>query len=275
MALVTVAIPFYNAQRHLAEAIESVINQTYQDWNLILLDDGSTDDSLAIAKKYASTDDRISLLSDGENKNLGYRLNQISLEVKTKYLARMDADDIMHPNRLSRQIEILENNNEIDVLGTNAYIINLDSQVIGIRFLPIKDKIKSVEGFIHPTIMAKTNWFLNNPYDERAVRLEDFELWMRTKSENNFKMLLEPFLYYREFPNTYYKKYYKSFKTILYLTQKWKSFSIFKGIFIVPIKIVLYYFFEKILKSDYLFKRRNEMNFETPIPLKDFDDERF
>lgn len=275
MALVTVAIPFYNAQRHLAEAIESVINQTYQDWNLILLDDGSTDDSLAIAKKYASTDDRISLLSDGENKNLGYRLNQISFEVKTKYLARMDADDIMHPNRLSRQIEILENNNEIDVLGTNAYIINLDSQVIGIRFLPIKNKIKSVEGFIHPTIMAKTNWFLNNPYDERAVRLEDFELWMRTKSENNFKMLLEPLLYYREFPNTYYKKYYKSFKTILYLTQKWKSFSIFKDIFIVPIKIVLYYFFEKILKSDYLFKRRNEMNFETPIPLKDFDDERF
>lgn len=275
MALVTVAIPFYNAQRYLAEAIESVINQTYQDWNLILLDDGSTDDSLAIAKKYASTDDRISLLSDGENKNLGYRLNQISLEVKTKYLARMDADDIMHPNRLSRQIEILENNNEIDVLGTNAYIINLDSQVIGIRFLPIKNKIKSVEGFIHPTIMAKTNWFLNNPYDERAVRLEDFELWMRTKSENKFKMLLEPLLYYREFPNTYYKKYYKSFKTILYLTQKWKSFSIFKDIFIVPIKIVLYYFFEKILKSDYLFKRRNEMNFEIPIPLKDFDDERF
>ena len=122
--MITVAIPFYNAQNFLADSIESVLNQTYKEWQLILIDDGSKDKSLEIAKQYAQNDNRILVISDGDNKNLGSRLNQIAKLAKTRYLARMDADDIMHPQRLQRQFEILENNPNIDVLGTNAYVID-------------------------------------------------------------------------------------------------------------------------------------------------------
>src|SRR5690606_21713898 len=110
--MVTIAIPFYNGEKYLELAIQSALAQTYTGWKLILLDDGSTDNSLAIANEYKKKDARIKVYSDGQNKNLGYRLNQIPELVDTKYLARMDADDIMHPKRIETQLRILEENPE-------------------------------------------------------------------------------------------------------------------------------------------------------------------
>lgn len=262
--LITIAIPFYNAEAYLSLAIESVIKQTYTHWVLLLIDDGSTDNSIKIAKKYENLDKRIKVYSDGKNKNLAYRLNEIAKLSDTKYLARMDADDIMHPLRLQKQIETLEKHPEIDVLGTNAYSIDENNNVVGIRMDPNCGYLVDVHHFIHPTIMAKTEWFKNNPYDVKAIRLEDAELWFRTKNMNTFKMLSEPLFFYREFSGSYFKKYWKGYKTVFYLNKKYKFSKPFVGwIFTTPITILIYFLFEQVLKSDKLNLRRNVIVFKS------------
>ena len=100
--LVSIGLPFFNAGRMLTAALQSIFAQSLEDWELILLDDGSSDKSLHLA---ASIQDlRVRLFSDGRNRGLSYRLNQSALLARGKYLARMDADDVMHPDRLRRQI---------------------------------------------------------------------------------------------------------------------------------------------------------------------------
>ena len=126
-----IGISFYNAGEFLDYAICSVLNQTYKNWKLLLLNDGSTDNSLDIAMKYQG-DPRIEVLSDGENRGLIYRLNQLISLCESKYFVRMDADDIMHPLRLERQVSFMENNAHIDVLGSWAYSIDVTNKVCGI-----------------------------------------------------------------------------------------------------------------------------------------------
>ena len=96
--MVTIGIPIFNAEATLLETVQSVISQTVRDWELILIDDGSRDGSLAIANSIQ--DPRIRVLSDGVNKGLPARLNQIVDEAKYDLIMRMDADDLMHPQRL-------------------------------------------------------------------------------------------------------------------------------------------------------------------------------
>lgn len=259
--MITIAIPFYNAEQFLGKAIESVINQSYTEWKLILVDDGSTDKSLEIAHTYAEKDPRISVLSDGMNKNLGYRLNQIPTLVTTKYLARMDADDIMHSDRIKKQIEVLENNPNIDVLGTNAYTIDENDEVIGIR-IPISEteKLQKVYAFIHPTIMAKTDWFRKNLYDVEAVRIEDAELWYRTHSQYNFMIINEPLLYYREIGKNYYKKYFLANTCKDYILKKYPNNSFWKKFFMMNIiKGNIYRLFNIFGKEQFLVNRRNKI----------------
>lgn len=261
IAMVTIAIPFYNAGKFLAAAIDSVLWQTYTNWQLILLDDGSTDNSLNIANSYAEKDNRITVVSDGQNKNLGYRLNQIPSLVTTEFLARMDADDIMHPQRIEQQINTLINHPEIDVLGTNAYTINKNNEIVGMRFVfDQSTKLRKVQGFIHPTIMAKTEWFKNNPYDVQAVRIEDAELWYRTRDSSNFMMIMEPLFFYREFGGDYYKKYIKSNDCKEYILNKYNNSSYWIKFFKSNIyKAALYYLFNLFSLERILIQKRNEI----------------
>lgn len=259
--MITIAIPFYNAEKYLSLAIDSVIKQTYKDWILLLVDDGSTDSSLKIANDYSKQDNRILVFSDGENKNLGYRLNQITNLVNTKYLARMDADDIMHPERIEKQLEVLENNPDIDVLGSNACTIDENKNVIGLRHRISKtEKLKNVLSFIHPTIMAKTVWFKNNPYDINAVRIEDTELWYRTHKKYSFIMMNEPLLYYREIGDNYYKKYFLANSCKNYILKKYPNNNYWKKFFFLNIvKGNIYKLFSIFGKEQFLVNRRNEI----------------
>lgn len=273
MAILTIAIPFYNAERFLNLAIESVISQSFPDWNLILIDDGSTDTSLSIAKKYEFADKRIKVLSDGKNKNLAIRLNEVAAIVNTKYLARMDADDIMHVDRLKKQVDILERFPSIDVLGTNSYSINEFSKVTGIRIGWIESaEIVSVKRFIHPTIMAKTLWFKENPYDPKAVRVEDIELWIRCNKKYNFMCISTPLFFYREFGDKYYKKYFKGIKSINYILKK-HNFSISIIFFAIRyilscIRSYLYYISNK---EELMISKRNDIIFDSAEEIKNFN----
>ena len=116
--IVSVILPVYNGGEDLAAAIQSIINQTYTNWELILMDDGSTDGSLERMKEYK--DPRIKLFSDGVNKGLSRRLNEAVSKTTGAYIARMDADDIAFPKRLEIQVKFLEANKEIETLKSKA-----------------------------------------------------------------------------------------------------------------------------------------------------------
>ena len=129
--LVTIAIPVYNGESYLRDAIQSVVNQTFQDWELYLINDGSTDNSLAIMQEYALNDIRIKVIDDGQNKGLVTRLNQSIETAIGKYYARMDADDIMYVTRIEEQVRFLESHPDVDVLGTSIMIIDNENNIVG------------------------------------------------------------------------------------------------------------------------------------------------
>lgn len=203
-SLISIGIPFYNAQQYLGYAIESVLSQTYENWELILVDDGSSDNSLAIANMYAKEDSRIRVISDGLNKKLPARLNQLIDESKYKYIARMDADDIMHPERLEKQLSFLEVNKRYDLVSTGLVSIDNCNRVQGYRKVDhLYDRfsiLKTSYPVVHPSVMARRSWFERNKYSEKYPRAEDFELWTRAISNKDFKMAVLPdlLLYYRE-----------------------------------------------------------------------------
>lgn len=220
MANVTISIPIYNAEKYLHDSIQSVLNQTYRDWILYLINDGSTDDSLSIMQEFAEKDDRIIIVNDGFNRGLIARLNQ-SIELCTsKYYARMDADDIMSVFRIEEQVRFLEEHSDIDVCGTSIMTIDDKNNIIGSGFNEGK-----TEGFIHPTVMGKTTWFKSNPYEDWAIRAEDFELWTRTSVFSNFYTLGKPLLFYREFGVPTYKKYCLSQRTLVRIASKYKEYG--------------------------------------------------
>ena len=257
--MVTIGLPFYNAEKYLALAIESVQAQTYNDWELLLLDDGSTDNSLSIAQSYAQKDSRIKVISDGKNKNLATRLNELPSLAQGLYLARMDADDIMHSARIERQLAVLKAHPEIDVLGTNAYIINDENAVTSTRYpLTPKNTLTRVKSFIHPTIIAKKQWFLANPYDIEAIRLEDAELWYRTHSKYYFVRLNEPLLFYREVGNNYYKKYFLAQQSKAYIFSKYPDEGYWKHYFKTNfLKGIVYRIAHIFGMEQWLVNRRN------------------
>lgn len=218
--LVTIGIPFYNAELYLSDAIKSVIAQTYQNWELILIDDGSIDNSLAIAQKFSEKDSRIRVISDGVNKKLPARLNQIIHEAKGEYIARMDADDLIHTERLEKQINFLRANPQFDLVSTSIISIKNNNEIIGIRtYYPRevtrKDALLGQSGIVHASILAKKTWFQRNNYNELNALAEDYELWLNAAINNdlNVGFLPEYLYYYREESNVTKEKMLKGYNT--------------------------------------------------------------
>ncbi len=198
--MISIGIPFLNARRTLADSVRSVFAQSYRNWELILVDDGSKDGSTEVVNKI--DDPRVRIISDGVNCGLSARLNQIATLAKGKYLARMDADDLMHPERIARQCAFLDANPGIEVIDTTTYTVDDDLTPLGIRGeKPLDCRPEAIlrNGLlIHPTMMARTDWFQKNPYDGQFVRAEDRELWCRTSTSTKFARLCEPLFFYRE-----------------------------------------------------------------------------
>lgn len=196
---VTIGIAFRNPGKYFDLALKSVFSQTFSDWELILVDDGSSDDSLSLARSVK--DPRVRVYSDGLTKRLNARLNELVSLARAPYFFRMDADDVMHPERLQRQYTELARCDSDTVAGTGAYSIDADSNIVGMRHTARKFSGFAVhQSFIHPTVAAATEWFRRNPYSESFVfhRSQDAELWCRTASHSNFLSLPDPLLYYRE-----------------------------------------------------------------------------
>lgn len=257
--LVSIAIPVYNGESYLRDAIQSVVNQTFQDWELYLINDGSTDNSLAIMQEYALNDIRIKVIDDGQNKGLVTRLNQ-SIEIAIgKYYARMDADDIMYVTRIEEQVKFLESHPDVDVLGTSIMIIDNNNNIMGSGMCSGR-----VNSFIHPTVMGKLEWFRANPYCEWALRAEDMELWSRTASKSKFWALNRPLLFYREFGIPVVRKYIQTQKTLLRIYFRYKKYEkscfwFIKNSMYTIIKIIVYMVFALFGRTDILISKRRRI----------------
>jgi glycosyltransferase involved in cell wall biosynthesis len=193
MPLVTVGLPFFDEQKYLAGAIRSVLAQSFRDFELLLVDDGSRDDSLAIARSF--TDPRIRVLSDGKRRHLPARLNEIVSSASAPYVARMDADDVMHPARLARQLELFTADPSCDAVGTWVALADGDDHVFAVcesAPLPASRKEALVHGILpHATLLGRRAWFAENPYDETLTRAEDRDLWCRTAANGKFAAVPE------------------------------------------------------------------------------------
>ena len=198
--LVSIGMPVYNCQETIKVSINSILLQTYENWELILIDDGSRDDTLSILQNYC--DPRIKVLSDGVNKNLPNRLNEAISLSRGKYFARMDGDDIAYPERLAAQVEYLENHPEVDLLATNIIAIDENNHPTG-GFAPIESHEEICRrpwaGFpmTHPTWMGRLEWFRTHKYRPEALRTEDTDLMLRTFDTSRFAKLPEVMLGYR------------------------------------------------------------------------------
>lgn len=213
---VTIGIPFLNARRSLATAVRSVFAQTHEDWELLLIDDGSTDGSIDVVRRV--NDPRVRLLADGSNRGLCARLNQIAAMARGTYLARMDADDVMHPERIGRQLALLRADPSVDLVDTATFTMDEDLTPLGIRGDgPLDARPEAVlrDGLlIHPTVMGRSEWFRRHPYDPVFVRAEDRELWIRTCATTRCARLGQPLFFYREGPAGNLGNYLRTERTV-------------------------------------------------------------
>lgn len=258
---VSIIMGIYNCESTLKESLESIINQTYENWELILCDDCSSDNTYEIAKEIASQyPEKIKLLKNDKNLTLAPTLNKCLEHVTGKYIARQDGDDLSNINRLKEQVRFLESNSDYDLVGSN--MISFDEKgehgIHKIKLNPTKkDYLKNGTIFFHATILMKTEvmkklggyctkWY--------AIQAEDYELWSRFVLDGYNGINLDRELYYvRENRETYRRKNIKRrlrglilrFKINMKLKAPIKSYSfIFKDILAIciPKKILIKYY---------------------------------
>lgn len=182
MPKVSVLMPVYNASLYLFQAIESILLQTFQDWELILIDDGSTDDIMSTLGRYK--DERIYYVKNETNMGLIKTLNRGIDYCKGDFIARMDADDISHPRRFEFQVDFMNQHPEYLMCGTNASVIDNNGQIKGtIQNLSSNDFLQInllfSPPFVHPSVMIRREVLAKNRYDENYKHVEDYELWCR------------------------------------------------------------------------------------------------
>ncbi|WP_278321641.1 glycosyltransferase [Clostridium botulinum] len=203
-SLISVIMPVYNGEKYLKESIESIMNQTYKNFEFIIINDGSTDNSLNIINEYAERDSRIKVISR-ENKGISYSLNEGISASKGEYIARMDADDICMPERFDEQLKVMTNNN-IHICATHIEIIGniTTEEKLSYEHTHNLDKltiIELVKGYTicHPTVLFRKKILDTlKGYNEDYNTTEDIELWFRAiKEEFNFYVLNKKLLKYR------------------------------------------------------------------------------
>lgn len=198
---VSIALPLYNGEATILSSITSIVLQSYQNWELIVLDDGSTDNGPEIVKAIA--DPRIRFVQDNSNRGISFRLNQ-ALELATgKYFARMDADDIAFPERIERQVHFMESRPDIDLVATEILVFGNDGDVKGrVRGKECHDDItrKPWNGFYmpHPTWLGHIEWFRRHGYRTSADKAEDQDLLFRAYLVSRFACIPEVLLGYRQ-----------------------------------------------------------------------------
>lgn len=197
---ISVVMPVYNVQNYIKQSIKSILNQSFPYFELLIINDGSEDDTLSLIKQIK--DERIKIINN--HHNFIDSLNK-GVDASTgKYIARMDADDYMLPNRLERQYEFMEKRSDIDVCGTWAHTFGLESKKICTPVLhdDIVSSLILFNPLVHPSVVMRKTIFENTEftikYSCNFPYVEDYYLWMcLAKNGYKFETIPEILLFYR------------------------------------------------------------------------------
>ncbi|MEO8584641.1 MAG: glycosyltransferase family A protein [Acidobacteriota bacterium] len=199
--LVSIGMPVRNCQGTLDAAVRSIVQQTFTDWELLLIDDGSTDDTLAIARRYR--DPRIRLTSESNSLGLAVRLNEAIAASRGGLFARMDGDDIAYPWRFERQVECLERNPDVVLTGAAVVVFGRAGVALGKRTAEgaheaICATPRAGFGIVHPTFVGRLGWFRRWQFEPGAGPCCDQDLLLRAYTESRFTNVPAILLGYRE-----------------------------------------------------------------------------
>jgi glycosyltransferase involved in cell wall biosynthesis len=276
--IISIIMPVFNASEFLSKALESVLWQTYSNWELICVNDNSIDNSLQILKAFAKKDKRIKILSNSRNRGIGYSLNKALKQVKGDFIARMDADDIALPDRLEKQLTLLKANPDIVACGGQAAIIDPSDNIIAYKKFPTQypklyKMIMKVVPIQHPILMTRAKVFKNYRYLETISTAEDVDLLFYILEKGKIANVNSIIYLYRKsnLSNGYHdlkKTFFITFKTRLLAIKKYHYKPTLWGIlcsimeFIIvgmlPSRVILSLFekmrFEPISKKTYNFQ---------------------
>ena len=209
--LISVALPVYNGEKYLAAALNSILEQSYINFEVIIVDDGSVDSSLEILKAYEARDNRIKVISRA-NKGNPASLNEAIDNSRGKFIIRMDQDDICLPNRFSQQVDYMLKHPDIHAMGSAAKFIDADGNFI-CTYTPINDDQSLRDSlpqspFVHPTvILSKEAFYRAGKYNEKMKwGGEDVVLFEKISRQGKLHNLTEPLLCYRLVPGSLSRK---------------------------------------------------------------------
>lgn len=208
MPRVSVVMPVYNAEAFLQEAVGSILRQTYRDFELIAIDDGSTDGSREMLRQYGKSDSRVKVL-DHVSRGLGAVLNYAFSECQGDLIARQDADDRSHPERLERQVAYMQMRPEVVLLGTTATVVDPEGRRLFDRQLPTEDTelreaLETGSPFVHGSVMIRRRAVMDAGGYPEIPWLEDLLLWRELAKDGKLANLAPPLYEYRVSPTHLY-----------------------------------------------------------------------
>lgn len=203
---ISVLMPVYNGQEYLSLAVESILNQTFDNFELIVVDDGSTDRSNQVIRAYREKDSRVVLIEQS-NQGIVAALNKALHAAKGKFCARMDADDISLPTRFLAQVQFLERHLDVVVVGGQGYIIDDDGDPVCPLRVALSDddinaallRVHGCNGYIHPSVMFRTDVAkMIGGYRSQFIYAEDLDFFLRMGESGKLANLDKVVLYYRQ-----------------------------------------------------------------------------
>lgn len=261
---VDIIMGIYNCEDYISDSINSIINQTYKRWRLILCDDGSTDKTYKIAEKYANKwPGKILLIKNKKNMGLNYTLNKCLRISDAEYIARQDADDISSDNRLEREIDFLKNNNDYSFVSSNAILFDENGKWGKLKYKekPTKFDFLKISPFCHASVIIKRDAFINvdgYTVDDKLLRVEDYHLWFKLYSKNYFGYNIQEELYYiRDDRNAANRRTWKNRKNEFYVRKiGYKMLNLPKYCYIYTLRPII---LGIIPKSLYMFLHRKKL----------------
>ncbi len=210
--LVSIVMPCYNCEKYIKEAIDSVLRQTYKNWELIIIDDGSEEECHSLLNKY--NDVRIKFIQNLSNKGIVYSIRRGIHEAKGEYVARFDADDIMMPTRIATQVSFLQRHPEYSMVGSNHYWSVGNDYPIGYTIYPEKPEEINFYRFFqnpfsHPTVMIRSRIFDELNYESKYEYCEDYALWMKVCKKMQTYNIQEGLVIYRTHKGNISRKHNK------------------------------------------------------------------
>jgi glycosyltransferase involved in cell wall biosynthesis len=205
---VSIVMPVYNGEEFLSSAIESILKQKFTAYELIIINDGSTDQSEAIILSFS--DKRILYINHGKNKGLVAALNTGFSAASGKYIARMDQDDICLPNRIASQFEFMEQHENVVLLGTQLQVVGEENiSHMYSKSDELKTSLLIGTSFAHPTVMIRKSTIVQNnlKYDEAYLHAEDYGFWSQICQYGDIQNLNEVGILYRKHPKQYTRVY--------------------------------------------------------------------